>query len=94
MFVHSDVSEDQIGEIVAALGKPPNAQPRCPRCNTPLVQVSPDHARPYVPGHVFKAHRHFRYCPDCTRHYWPGSHWKNIQSIIGKYSAKEAKGKD
>jgi len=83
LLIHSDLLEDQIREVVIALGAPPSeVEPRCSQCNALLSEVSPDQVRPHVPAHVLKTHRHFRYCTDCDKYYWAGSHWRNIQSMI------------
>jgi len=86
LVIHSDALEDQITEVVAALGLPAaGVESRCPRCNAVLEEVSHDQARPHVPAHVLETHRHFRRCPNCARYYWRGSHWERIQQMIDRY---------
>ena len=88
LLVESSVLEDQIAEVVSACGIPPaGVEPRCPQCNAPLAVASPAQARLHVPAHVAETHRHFRRCPNCDKYYWPGSHWKNVQLLIGRYLA-------
>jgi uncharacterized protein with PIN domain len=88
LLVRSDLLEEQMREVVTALGAPPpEAQPRCPQCNASLSRLSPDQVRSHVPAHVVKTHRRFHHCPECDKYYWPGSHWRNIQSVIARVFA-------
>jgi uncharacterized protein with PIN domain len=82
LFIRSQVLEEQIKNVLDALGMPPVGQVRCPQCNTLLVAVSPRQAQGRVPGHVLDTQRDFAHCSTCDKMYWPGSHWDNIQSTL------------
>ena len=83
LLVRSDDLEDQLGEVVAALGEPlDQASPRCPRCNALLREAARDEVRPHVPSYVFRTQRRFNYCPTCDKYYWAGSHWQHVQSVL------------
>lgn len=89
LLIHSDSLEDQLGEVVTALGEPlADAEPRCPRCNALLVEATPDEARPHVPSYVLRTQRRFGYCPDCDKYYWAGSHWQHVRSIVERVQAQ------
>jgi uncharacterized protein with PIN domain len=84
-FVHSQVLEEQIREVVAAFGVPtPRPEPRCPECNVPLIERTPEQAAPYVPPYVFQTQQRFHHCPACERHYWAGTHWSGIEATIAR----------
>jgi uncharacterized protein with PIN domain len=48
---------------------------RCLRCNVPLEEADPEAAGSSLPDHI--SHENpsgIRYCPECGRFFWPGSH--------------------
>ena len=84
LYIDSQVLEAQIKEVVSALGAPaPDTAARCPRCNAPLSGIPPDEVKTRVPAYVLERHHHFRQCLACDKVYWPGSHWQNVQRIVG-----------
>jgi len=58
---------------------------RCPVCNTPLQEVSPEEVRKSVPPFVLRSHSHFRRCPSCNKIYWPGSHWRRMREQLARF---------
>jgi uncharacterized protein with PIN domain len=93
LLVRSQILEEQLQEVVAALGRPPPGAPaRCTACNAPLVEISPAEARPRVPPYVFRTQRCFHRCPACERLYWPGSHWRRVQSTFQRVLEGDPKG--
>ena len=47
---------------------------RCIRCNKALMEIPKDRVRELVPPYVWDTHAVFRFCPECGRVYWAGSH--------------------
>ena len=85
LFVHSQVLEEQIREVVTAFGAPaPRPESRCSECNVPLVELTSEQAAPYVPPYVLNTHHRFHRCPTCERYYWAGSHWSRIEERIAR----------
>lgn len=64
---------------------------RCLVCNTRLKEMLGEEAASLVPDHVALLHERFRYCPNCGRVYWPGSHRENMLKSMERW-AREAWG--
>ncbi|MBL7198652.1 MAG: Mut7-C RNAse domain-containing protein [Anaerolineae bacterium] len=83
LYVHADTLEEQVREVLAAIGDPPpGVESRCSECNSVLTSVAPEQARPHVPAYVLAAHRQFHHCPECDKYFWAGSHWTRIRSTV------------
>jgi uncharacterized protein with PIN domain len=55
---------------------------RCASCNTALARRMPAEAMGEVPGGVLRAARALRYCPQCGKWYWEGSHVARIREWL------------
>lgn len=65
----------QTGKSMEGGGAPPRYfYRRCSLCNTPLVDVPKEQARPFVPEYVYLTTENFRYCTQCNKFYWKGTH--------------------
>jgi uncharacterized protein with PIN domain len=83
LLIASQDLEEQLGEVIAAVGLPPEGRAaRCPRCNVALVEVPREEARPHVPPYVYRTQEAFTRCTRCGRFYWAGTHWQNIEQKI------------
>ncbi len=78
LYVSADTVEEQVKEVVAALG-PSLHPPRCTVCNGELTPISKAQASPFVPTYVAQTQDAFVRCQRCGRVYWPGSHWPGLQ---------------
>jgi len=77
--VGSDVLEEQIREVAAALPlKIVDPLSRCSLCNTPIVPAPAAAVKDLVPEGVLLRHREFWRCPTCGKVYWQGSHWDKM----------------
>jgi uncharacterized protein with PIN domain len=86
LIAHQDL-EGQLEELRLALGPPPaGLSPRCPNCNAALRPLAEDEVRRRVPAYVYRKHERFRYCAQCDRVYWPGSHWDEVERTIDQLS--------
>lgn len=60
---------------------------RCTLCNSSLVPVPGDQARPHVPLRVLERQTKFCFCRTCQKYYWMGTHYeameKKIKSLLG-----------
>jgi uncharacterized protein with PIN domain len=88
LYVDSQVLEEQLAQVIAALGVPCAPTPRCPQCNEPLAEISRMEARPYIPAYVWKTQARFHRCSECDKVYWPGSHWERIEETIARVIGK------
>jgi hypothetical protein len=93
LFVDSQVLEEQLDQVVTALGPPRTDVARCSKCNTPLVPVTRSQVQSEVPSYVFETHDQFHRCTKCNQIYWPGSHWDNVQHVVA-HIARERKETD
>ncbi len=83
LLVESEVLEDQLRQVRAAVGPPPDAPfSRCPVCNQSLVQAPAELVAARLPLYVQQAHERFSLCVACDQLYWPGSHWRRMQAIV------------
>jgi uncharacterized protein with PIN domain len=55
---------------------------RCLECNTPLLSVPKEEvAAQLLPG-TLEGFDVFWRCPDCSRVFWQGSHWKRMRAVV------------
>jgi uncharacterized protein len=77
LLVSSERVDEQLRQVVEALGIRPDPERlfhRCLRCNVRLEPIPVATARAIVPPWVARTTRHFRRCPGCGRVYWPATH--------------------
>ena len=78
--IHGETPRSMLTEVVAAFGLLRLYEPfsRCMRCNEILERVDTETARIKIPSGVAERFREFRYCPNCGRIYWKGSHYERM----------------
>jgi uncharacterized protein with PIN domain len=85
-LIHSDYVTDQLRQLqhvlLVKLVVDDDRLCRCAECNHPLEMVTPQEAAPRVPHFVALQYTEFASCPDCTRVYWPGTHWAHLQQQL------------
>lgn len=88
LYITSQRWEEQVRQVLRDLPLPPPAPlTRCLECNTPLEDMLRSEAWGLVPPYVFARHERFRFCPDCQRVYWQGTHWDRMQRTIEEFAA-------
>jgi uncharacterized protein with PIN domain len=55
---------------------------RCAPCNQALQTRHPMEARGEVPGRVLRAAQSLRYCPNCGKWYWEGTHVARLRAWL------------
>ncbi|MCM5681245.1 Mut7-C ubiquitin/RNAse domain-containing protein [Schlegelella sp. S2-27] len=65
-----------------ALRLPAEPAGRCLLCNTELQSLTRPAAEPHVPLRAYTNFECFWRCPDCTRVYWRGSHWRRMRGAL------------
>jgi uncharacterized protein with PIN domain len=54
----------------------------CPQCGASLTAVEKQRVRDRLPIRTFDVYDEFWICRSCSKVYWRGSHWRNIQNIV------------
>jgi uncharacterized protein with PIN domain len=77
-------SRRQLTEVVGRFDLARMIQPftRCMACNAPLADIPKDRVRGLIPPRAAESYEEFRRCPDCSRIYWKGSHYRRMESWI------------
>lgn len=55
---------------------------RCSVCNKLLEEADREFVKKLVPPYILQTKDEFRYCSNCRKVYWKGSHSKHINEII------------
>ena len=89
--IHSDILDDQIREVAAALSLHlVSPLSRCSLCNEILVSASTEDVKDSVPEGVRSRHRAFWRCPSCGRVYWRGTHWDKMVARLNELELPRA----
>jgi uncharacterized protein with PIN domain len=85
LLIEAQSLADQLRQVHAELGPPPGTEfSRCVACNGELVPVDKSTLADRVPPYVRATQQEFRRCPDCGRIYWPGTHVKQMKTVISR----------
>lgn len=79
LLIDAQDLETQVAEVIAALGRPADAAPRCMLCNGKLRRIPVEVARSFVPAYVAQTQTLFHRCAECGKIYWQGTHWQGIE---------------
>lgn len=94
-LITAEELDDQLAELVAALGLATDEErwlSRCLDCNTPLTPRTQDEVRGRVPERVLATHRAFFDCPGCGKVYWPGSHAARMLERLSRLRGRRGPG--
>ena len=75
----------QLTEVLQKLQvevKPELMFSRCTICNVTLESAAKEEIKSKVPEYVFNTQERFYLCPKCSRVYWQGTHWGNVQQLL------------
>jgi uncharacterized protein with PIN domain len=91
LFVASDRWEDQVVQVLDEYGLWDQVRPntRCLECNRPLKPLSKEGARNLVTPFVLDHATSFAVCPQCSRVYWQGTHYGDMERKIEKILARK-----
>ncbi len=86
-ILHDDPVEQVVQVLRSVSGRidPSLWLGRCLRCNTTLMCLSKEEARPWVPEHVAYTQTSFRRCPSCGRVFWPGTHSHHMLQTMERW---------
>lgn len=84
IFITSDDFREQLRQVLHACALDPFTAlfTRCIACNTPVVAALKAEVANKVPPYVFSTHEHFARCPQCSRIYWPGTHYDRAREQL------------
>jgi len=84
-LVRGSNERERLAELAVGLGirlEVDMEASRCPKCNSPVVEVPKDAVRGLVPEGSWLRHERFWRCTGCGQVYWQGSHWANIEAVL------------
>lgn len=96
LLVRGNGWREQLREVVGALALDVCREAmlsRCPLCNRPLRQLTPEEAYGRVPDHVAVSTSSFRGCSSCDKVYWAGTHRKRMEEVVSTLCAEGRNGK-
>ena len=83
LTIETDDVDAQLRLVKTHIGEPGEPiTPRCAICNTILIPINREVAKGKVPPYVWRNTQTFTQCASCRRIYWPGTHWKTIESQL------------
>ncbi len=89
LLIRSDHLEEQLHEMEDMGAITPDRSrwfSRCLVCNMLLEEADATVALQNVPEHVFyQSPPVIRFCPSCSRHFWPGSHREKMKRQLEKW---------
>lgn len=85
VYVRGTRPRDQLTYVFDRLDLRHSSRPftRCTKCNGDLEEVEKEVVVDRLPARVAERHQCFQKCANCGRVYWPGTHWKKMQGIVG-----------
>ncbi|MCX7787749.1 MAG: Mut7-C RNAse domain-containing protein, partial [Spirochaetes bacterium] len=83
-LVQSLQPEDQLQEVLEHFHLRRQLKPysRCPVCGTPIRPVLKEAVLSLLPSRVAQRYRKFYQCPTCSKVYWRGDHFRNLDSLV------------
>ena len=83
-YVRAKKVRDQLAEVLSRLDLFNAIAPfsRCLKCNEPIREIAPEHAKRQLPPHVATKYQQFWHCARCTRVYWQGPHFTRMQQLV------------
>ena len=95
LLIMSDDIKGQLREFLKAFPRKDHVFiSRCPMCNgilkAGLISDLPGSIRSAVPSGVRENNRLFFLCLSCSKVYWEGTHWDNINAILVELDVKVA----
>lgn len=93
VLIADDNLDEQLLQVCSALGL--ELEPDlviCLECNSLLEDVDREDLQGKVPPYVYRTQENFKYCANCGRYYWRGTHYDHIKKYFK--SLKQRKNRD
>ena len=87
VFIGCNDIKDQIEFLIRLLPIMENIQPfsRCVVCNTALKGIKKKEVLGDVPDHIYRTHDDFKFCSNCRKVFWPGTHKERMKKQIAAF---------
>jgi hypothetical protein len=84
LFLESEEWRDQVQQVLEHfnLREKVNPHTRCIDCNVVLKNLPKKNAKNLVSAFVFDKADSFALCPNCSRVFWQGTHFKDMEAKI------------
>ena len=83
LLLVSDRVTEQLAQVVVELGLAGDRRlSRCLECNVELEPRPKAEVSERLPPHVRATQTRFSECPNCSRVYWPGTHWERMNARL------------
>jgi uncharacterized protein with PIN domain len=88
-WVRSTIPRGQLAEVLERFDLAKAIAPftRCLACNGSLQPAAKEAVLDLVPPRAREAHDRFLRCPDCSRVYWEGSHYRRMKKLVEAVSS-------
>ena len=86
LLIESEVWEDQVRQVLEHFALQAEVRPysRCVECNAALKPLSKSEAANLVTPFVLEHADSFAVCPSCSRVYWPGTHFNDMEAKLAE----------
>lgn len=87
LLIESQRWEEQVEQVLDHfdLRKKIDPNSRCLVCNTRLKILPRTRARNLVPPFVYEQADSFALCPDCSRIFWKGTHFRDMEKKLARF---------
>jgi len=98
LLITQDHVEGQLAQLKRELDLAPAPSAifsRCILCNSLLTNADPEEVEDLVPEYVFyRKVDKIRYCPQCGRYFWPGTHRQSMLDQVRRWGLLPEKAQD
>ncbi|MGQ9801416.1 MAG: DUF5615 family PIN-like protein [Candidatus Saccharicenans sp.] len=87
LLIESERWEEQVEQVLDHfhLRKKIDPNSRCLECNARLKILPKARARNLVPPFVYEQSDSFALCPDCSRIFWKGTHFRDMEKKLARF---------
>lgn len=87
LLIESERWEEQVEQVLDHfhLRKKIDSNSRCLECNARLKILPKARARNLVPPFVYEQADSFALCPDCSRIFWKGTHFRDMEKKLARF---------
>jgi uncharacterized protein len=90
-FLQGSTEPERLAELAKRYNLPLRAnmeKSRCPKCNGKLEILPKKLLLNKVKENTFLSYEQFWRCPKCSKIYWQGAHWKQINNTLEEANTK------
>ncbi len=85
LLLESDAPREQLKQVLSHFALTPEAESqftRCLECNTVLQEIAKEAIKDRLWPFIYQTQKQFRFCPDCNKIFWPGTHVQRMQQKL------------